>query len=285
MEPSGETRATAWDYVGEGKGDYDMINRFEFVGDGKGNFHFSQGHNWRFKPVCKAAAATTAVLAVSLTAAMFGAHGLDLPSTTSSPLRHPGGDVRGDDPVSKAIRCEMPGRMTLLQEKICCEQLEVRCPTPGRTPGAPPSVPIKVECSAGFAHWQRGWSAMKKAYCCRREGKGCPPVPAGLAQPVPKPPAAPAQQASPALSPALDPAAPQPAGMPAPPPAATPGPKPAPPVGLPSAAAPGAPPTPATATPMLYDCNAGFDQWQARWSQGKREWCCQHARRGCPPGF
>merc|ERR1712039_723640 len=36
-----------------------------------------------------------------------------------------------------------------------------------------------------------------------------------------------------------------------------------------------------TPAPQPYDCNAGFNNWQAGWSAGKKSWCCAHAARGC----
>jgi len=38
------------------------------------------------------------------------------------------------------------------------------------------------------------------------------------------------------------------------------------------------PPTP---PPLPYDCNAGFNNWQAGWSAAKKDYCCTHAARGC----
>merc|ERR1711972_1117692 len=33
--------------------------------------------------------------------------------------------------------------------------------------------------------------------------------------------------------------------------------------------------------PAPYDCNAGFANWQAGWSEPKKSWCCQHQGKGC----
>merc|ERR1719273_2435340 len=30
-----------------------------------------------------------------------------------------------------------------------------------------------------------------------------------------------------------------------------------------------------------YDCNAGYSNWQAGWSVGKKGWCCQVKHMGC----
>merc|ERR1740121_2626001 len=41
------------------------------------------------------------------------------------------------------------------------------------------------------------------------------------------------------------------------------------------------PPTPPPTAALPYDCNAGFNNWQAGWSEAKKSWCCAHARRAC----
>lgn len=34
----------------------------------------------------------------------------------------------------------------------------------------------------------------------------------------------------------------------------------------------------------LYDCRAGYSDWETRWSNAKKGWCCHHKARGCPDG-
>merc|ERR1719436_1804588 len=41
--------------------------------------------------------------------------------------------------------------------------------------------------------------------------------------------------------------------------------------------------TPSTTPALPYDCNKGFDNWQAGWTPEKKAWCCTHAARGCAP--
>lgn len=55
-----------------------------------------------------------------------------------------------------------------------------------------------------------------------------------------------------------------------------------PPPGLqvPMQAAP--PPGPRTVVLPLFDCDAGFINWQVGWSVSKRAWCCQQTGRACP---
>merc|ERR1719401_1363122 len=61
-------------------------------------------------------------------------------------------------------------------------------------------------------------------------------------------------------------------GCPPPKPPPKPVPKPVPP-----------PPPPPPPAPLPFDCNAGFANWQAGWSEPKKAWCCQHQGKGCPP--
>jgi len=41
------------------------------------------------------------------------------------------------------------------------------------------------DCAVGFRNWVAGWSAQKKAWCCHRSGKGCPPDPASTTTHLP----------------------------------------------------------------------------------------------------
>jgi len=39
-----------------------------------------------------------------------------------------------------------------------------------------------------------------------------------------------------------------------------------------------------TTTSKPYDCAAGFNNWKAGWSDGKKRWCCDHEQAGCEGG-
>merc|ERR1711972_604829 len=39
---------------------------------------------------------------------------------------------------------------------------------------------------------------------------------------------------------------------------------------------------PTTPPALPFDCNAGFANWVAGWSEPKKVWCCHHAGKGCP---
>jgi len=132
-------------------------------------------------------------------------------------------------------------------------------PTPAPTP-APviittpqPTTSLPYDCNAGFANWAMGWSQPKKAWCCSHTGKACPsgtPAPpnecqiGGVATWSPEKRAMCCQKYGNGCA------------TPAPPPAPAP----------------------------VYDCNAGFANWQAGWSVPKKAWCCTHSGRGCQTG-
>merc|ERR1712187_834779 len=40
---------------------------------------------------------------------------------------------------------------------------------------------------------------------------------------------------------------------------------------------------PTTSAPVVFDCSAGFNNWQAGWSASKKLFCCTREGRGCDP--
>ncbi|CAE8584760.1 unnamed protein product, partial [Polarella glacialis] len=34
-------------------------------------------------------------------------------------------------------------------------------------------------------------------------------------------------------------------------------------------------------TSSPFDCDAGYNNWHAGWSQPKKDWCCSNAHKGC----
>eukprot|EP00931_Biecheleriopsis_adriatica_P003610 TRINITY_DN105406_c0_g1_i1.p1 TRINITY_DN105406_c0_g1~~TRINITY_DN105406_c0_g1_i1.p1 ORF type:complete len:821 (+),score=119.82 TRINITY_DN105406_c0_g1_i1:108-2570(+) len=63
---------------------------------------------------------------------------------------------------------------------------------------------LEYNCSAGLSNWKDDWSDSKKVWCCRHYKRGC-----------------------------------------------------------------------------QYDCSAGYARWRDGWSDDKKAWCCQHKQRGC----
>lgn len=41
---------------------------------------------------------------------------------------------------------------------------------------------------------------------------------------------------------------------------------------------------PSSSTPNIFDCDAGYNNWEKGWSLSKKAWCCRHVHRGCPEG-
>jgi len=56
--------------------------------------------------------------------------------------------------------------------KGCEANLDLAAPSPPPPP-APTTPPPPYDCGAGLALWREGWSAPKKAWCCKNANKGC----------------------------------------------------------------------------------------------------------------
>jgi len=74
------------------------------------------------------------------------------------------------------------------------------------------------DCKEGFHNWKAGWSDAKKQYCCKHEGKGCEITTTKIT----------------------------------------------------------------TTTDCAWDCDLGFRNWQMGWSDLKKQYCCKHEGKGCP---
>merc|ERR1712203_1120687 len=58
-------------------------------------------------------------------------------------------------------RCKETAKHSLpkVQRWWCCAAIGLLCP--------------KLDCHAGYDNWERGWSAGKKVWCCKRFSRGC----------------------------------------------------------------------------------------------------------------
>lgn len=124
----------------------------------------------------------------------------------------------------------------------CCKHVGLGC---ARTP-----APAPYNCEVGPVNREESWTPAQTRWCCRHGGLVC----------VKAPPTPPVFPASAPTSP--------------PPTRNAPGRRSLPPAPGGSARWP--------ATAPLYDCAAGYAAWERSWSDGKKDWCCRHSRRGCP---
>lgn len=107
------------------------------------------------------------------------------------------------------------------------------------------------DCDAGHWNWEKGWSDMKKGWCCRHQNRGCSTTTTG--QPY---------DCQAGLSNWE-------AGW-------APGKK----LWCCAVKNLGCQRVEAT-TPLPFDCDAGFSNWQSGWSVSKKQWCCAHKSQGC----
>merc|ERR1719401_552359 len=109
------------------------------------------------------------------------------------------------------------------------------------TSAAPEPPPLPTTSAQSCEGDESTWSTGQKMLCCEKVGKGCPTTP----KPPPPPP---------------------------------------PPAPVATTMVPKMVPVPAPVAPVAsepYDCNAGYFNWQAGWSVGKKAWCCQNKHMGC----
>jgi len=313
IEPQGAEHDTSWAFVGEGRGGYNQVQEFNYVGVGTGSYEKGEnftGTSWKLKPFWRgllivglavlACFAGFSVMSKRMKTVMVGSQA----STTQSM-----------DFIYDCAK-EAPALWNSTKQDWCCKKFSKGCnASPPAAPSTPPAAPasgtavappaaaappqplapakpgavppaakpgvgvppVPYDCAAGFDKWEWGWSEGKKAWCCQRAQKGCPPG----GKPVP-------------AAPPAKPAAPE-VGTP---PAATPPEKPA---ILPydcSGDATSSDWTPGktawcckheqkgcpkgfSPTPSRFDCLAGLANWQAAWSAEKKAWCCQHEQKGC----
>jgi len=52
--------------------------------------------------------------------------------------------------------------------------------------------------------------------------------------------------------------------------------------GLPCGPQPGVDPVTPEESSKPYDCEAGYSNWEAGWSEDKKSWCCSNEQKGCP---
>jgi hypothetical protein len=119
---------------------------------------------------------------------------------------------------------------------------------------------LDFDCSAGYAHWELGWSVLKKRWCCERWTVACEresspeettPDPAGQQQPFNCSAGfknwetgwSEGKKRWCCLNEATG--------------------------------------CPTTTTPWTYNCSAGLSDWRREWADSKKRWCCSHEGLGC----
>mmetsp|Transcript_79237 Transcript_79237/g.169761 ORF Transcript_79237/g.169761 Transcript_79237/m.169761 type:complete len:760 (+) Transcript_79237:66-2345(+) len=135
----------------------------------------------------------------------------------------------------------------------CCKRTGYGCATaPSSYPATTPAP--KYDCTAGVANLEKGWSLGKKTWCCSQVGLGCSTSVAPYSVPL----AVDTTEAVTVTSMDSFTAAP-------------------------TDSVTVAPTDSFTAAPDPYDCEAGYNNWQQGWADGKKSWCCANEDKGCPP--
>lgn len=242
FEAEGTQRMVQWQYVGEGRGGYSQVGRYDHVGDGKGHYD-----NYSVKEIRHTAPATgrgrVLLLAGFATVVALGACiYVSYPSLNLSSSMVTVAAQHGDD--LELFNCNKASLMIPAKVEYCCQKHQVFCTTtlpsrdesrpPARDRGErrppardepPPAAPVIEEqepavdetgglfdCQDGLATWSRSWSVAKMVWCCQKTGAGCENADGDNAE---------------------------------------------------------------------YNCDWDSDGGFAQWAQDKNAWCCDHLGRGC----
>lgn len=114
---------------------------------------------------------------------------------------------------------------------------------------------MQYDCNKDFQAWLAKWSVAKKAWCCRAQGKGCPPSTGGCGPPALA--LLPGQTLAPGIASTTPCAASQSAAA------------------LSTTAA-------VTTTTRTFNCNEGYANCHGAWSVLKARWCAEHGNMACP---
>jgi len=137
----------------------------------------------------------------------------------------------------------------------------------------------KFDCEAGYDNWQRGWSKEKQMWCCEADGVSCigtMPLPGSDLLPKAKEESEEEEEEEEEEAIMLD--------------VFTTTTKTTTATTTTSITVTGTTTTVTTTTvtttvvttTALFDCWAGYEQWEHGWSPQKKEWCCREAGLGCP---
>lgn len=151
------------------------------------------------------------------------------------------------------------------QEQWCCAHHQLMCHSGAITSS------VGYDCAAELANWETGWSRRKKEWCCEHETLGCgdAAAPSGAEErPQTDRPGAAAAPGGERPAAAL-----------------------APHGGAAEAAEDREVPSEATEASQSrhtirdgYDCDAGLQGSETKWSAMKKSWCCEHEAKGCSGG-
>lgn len=286
-------------YVGEGRGAYEVEHNYtyKFVGEGRGSFDLGPptGGCWRW---CNSKVLLCCLLPAALLCLFLYLHwvltslGGASPGDVHQHFRHGGHAVhahaqswlewakeqlgwkplKAPDPVvfdCAAGYWNWQAAWSWEKKDWCCEQHGVGCPIMATTspdPGTTQQTTSQTyDCWAGYADSAVGWSVQKKRWCCLHGGRGCPPAATTVVWSTTQAPP-PAQPPPAQLPPTTQPEQPQQQPT------------------QPSQQPPAEGPVP-TDTPSggggAFDCGDAED-WERRWQDEQKNWCCAFQGVGCP---
>eukprot|EP00930_Biecheleria_cincta_P100775 TRINITY_DN923_c0_g1_i10.p1 TRINITY_DN923_c0_g1~~TRINITY_DN923_c0_g1_i10.p1 ORF type:complete len:593 (+),score=99.63 TRINITY_DN923_c0_g1_i10:49-1779(+) len=274
FEPDGAAATENWAYVGNGRGQYQIVESLQYVGQG-GSYDRERVvtySGWRCRLWC------IFLLVLLLLAGIGILVWLILPKTDTGKE-----EVVKVASTSEPFDCEAgywnwEKGWSIAKKHWCCDYKSRGCPRV--------TTSLPFDCDAGLSNWQQGWSISKKQWCCAHQNKGCEVVTVQTSQPYDCQAGLSNWNVGWSRGKQLWCCAKQNLGCPK----ET--------TSLPYDCSAGYSNWQAGWSPgkkawccqhfnkgcavsLPYDCNAGFSNWQVGWSAGKKAWCCHHESKGC----
>lgn len=211
LEPQQEQMQPSFQYVGEGRGQYEQVPTYNFVGEGAGSWTQDEipvpggAGRWR----CQFCLVLTLALLIVAGACAWMEHWLDGEGPAGAPSEEApaAGDGASwqtapnftDQEVAEAGEVllggaaagspgeELPANETLAIESFDCDKdyaawesewsMEKRlwcCERKQRACDSATTTPTEeYDCIKGFHAWRRSWEAAQQAWCCEHHNKAC----------------------------------------------------------------------------------------------------------------
>lgn len=249
------SQSPRWQYVGEGRGGYDKVMHLNYVGEGCGNYDESAQHpgqSTKARGICACLLVCSAFL--------IGV-GLALHRCAVDDDQGVWCSSEFEETLERAVS-EAKARWGQLSPKEYCSQ----------SGSEPDKRKMDFCCKASRTFCRTYMTAQLNAgfpYAIDQEDRGQQRTP----RLPPPPPSVVASETSLTLSPTAPPT--HSAKL-------QPDPLRKLPLLVESTTSATRPPTPPPK--LLYDCTDGWSDWMKQWTEPKKDWCCQHALKGCFDG-
>lgn len=183
LEPKEQMADSKYQYVGEGRGQYEQVPMYNYVGEGAGSFERDKlfdstgAWRWRFQLIC------ILTMALAIIAVLFSWVEQRQIAADQQPAAA-GADATADalvqiPPLESAAPPPAPDAQQPapdLQAPLALDPQEANSSAPqDEIPGADEGAAAsgQFDCDEGYAAWETSWDAVKQSWCCTNKKRGC----------------------------------------------------------------------------------------------------------------